>query len=268
LKKIWIERKNSVANTFYFKYADINGQNEVSETLDVTPYESKLFVYYSLTNQAIVDREPEKTSWDLLFSKYAAIVYDSEGIPSYYLVVGATSNVTDSISRNYPVNADFEDWTVTPFNGNKTTIGHDWKSFNMGTFSWEIADSLTFFVKNANGDIYKMVLNYFSGSGSGRVGFVKKLLSLSAVNESEMVNTISIFPNPATNQITINFDDLKSKSVTTKLYDQSGRLIYSEENAASDNQLKIDISSVQNGLYILEIVQGNISNRQKLMIKH
>jgi hypothetical protein len=268
LKKIWIERKNSVANTFYFKYADIDGQNEVSETLNVTPYESKLFVYYSLTNHVIVDREPEKTSWDLLFSKYAAIVYDSEGIPSYYLVVGATSNVTDSISRNYPVAADFEDWTITPFNGNKTTIGHDWKSFNMGSFSWEIADSLTFFVKNTKGDIYKMALDYFSGSGAGKAGFVKKLLSISAVNETEKANSFSIYPNPAAYNVSILFDEFTSKTATIKLFDQSGRLIYSDETVVSDNQLKIDVSAIQNGLYILEIDNGNLANRQKLMIKH
>jgi phosphohistidine swiveling domain-containing protein len=268
LKKVWIERKNSVANTFYFKYADIDGQHEVTETLDATPYESKLFIYYSTTNQQLIDREPEKTTWDLLFSKYAAIVYDSEGIASYYLVVGATSNVTDSISRNHPVIEGFEDWSSTTLNGDKSTIGHDWKSFSMNTFSWEIEDSLAFFVKNTKGDIYKLVFDYFSGSSTGRAGFVKKLLSLSAVDEPVIKTSLTIFPNPAVHDVTILIDKFENNAATLKIYDQSGRLTYSEEKVASNNQLKINVSSIPDGLYILEIVNGNNAIRQKMMVKH
>ncbi len=153
LKKIWIQRKNSVANTFYFKYADIDNQNEVSFVLDATPYESKLFVYYSITTGQIIDREPAKTDWDLLFSKYAGTTYDNDGNPSPYLVVGALCNVADTIGKAYPVSSDFEDWSNTPLNGEKCTIGHDWKSFDMNTFSWLIADSTAYFIKNQQGNI-------------------------------------------------------------------------------------------------------------------
>ncbi|HQO49445.1 MAG TPA: hypothetical protein PK939_03395 [Bacteroidales bacterium] len=69
LKKLFIERKNSVTNTYYFKYAEIDGTNEVNQVLEVTPYQdNRLFVYYSLMLGMVVDREPDINSWDLVFS--------------------------------------------------------------------------------------------------------------------------------------------------------------------------------------------------------
>ncbi len=78
-KKLWIKSKNSINNTYVFTYADLDGTNEFTETLDVTPYEDKLFVYYNLSIGSVIDREPAQSSWDLLFSRYSATVYDLDG---------------------------------------------------------------------------------------------------------------------------------------------------------------------------------------------
>ncbi|MFZ4464462.1 MAG: T9SS type A sorting domain-containing protein [Bacteroidales bacterium] len=267
LKKIWIQRKNSIANTFYFKYADVNNQNEVSVNLDVTPYESKLFIYYSLTTQQLIDREPAKTDWDLLFSKYMGTTFDNEGNPTPYPVVGVVANVTDTISKNYPVTPDFEDWTVNPMNGDKATIGHDWKSFDMNTFSWTIADSTVYFVKNEKGDIYKFIPDYFSGSGSGKTGFVKKLLSLSSVNETATKASFVVYPNPASTRAKILLNESLNTTAQISLFDQSGRLVMQTESIINGLEVKIDLPTLRSGLYFIEINTGNSALRQKLMIQ-
>ncbi|NOU48088.1 MAG: T9SS type A sorting domain-containing protein [Bacteroidales bacterium] len=267
LKKIWIQRKKSIDNTYIFKYADLDNQNEVSVTLDVRPYESKLFVYYSITNQQVLDREPAKTDWDLLFSKYMGTTVN-EGVRERYPVAGALSNITDTISKNSPVADDFEDWAGSEMNGNRTTIGHEWKDIDMSTYTWIIDDSLCYFIKNEKGDVYKLTFDYFSGSGSGKAGFVKKLLSLSAVNESLVQNSMRVYPNPANQLVTILFDDVKAETGFVKVYSLSGSLVIENMTASNTNQMKIDISSLKPGLYILEVVQGGKVQRQKLMVQH
>ena len=81
--KLWILRKNSIENTYYLRYADLDGGNQKEVTLDINPYRSKNFVYYNLDNSELIDREPDSASWDVLFTKYMGL--QSNG--TYYPVV-------------------------------------------------------------------------------------------------------------------------------------------------------------------------------------
>ncbi|MBS4055921.1 MAG: T9SS type A sorting domain-containing protein [Bacteroidales bacterium] len=267
-KKLWIQRKNSTANTYYFKYANIDGSNEVSEVLDVSPYESKLFVYYSLTIAAVADREPALTSWDILFSKYMAIVFDGEGNPSYYPVVGALLNPTSGANRFSPVGPDYEDWYAAPMESTKTPIGHNWKTFDMNTFSWLIEENLAYFVQTQEGNVYKLVFDYFSGSGSGKIGFVKKLVSMVSVNEQADAVSITAFPNPASNQASIHFDKAFTANAQLKVYDQSGRLVCQYQVGAGNNAFLLPLDKLTNGLYIIRVeAEGNVA-QHKLVVQN
>ncbi len=57
-KKLWIEKKISMQNTYVFKFADLDGSNEVNQVINCNDYSDKNFVYYSLLNETILDREP------------------------------------------------------------------------------------------------------------------------------------------------------------------------------------------------------------------
>jgi hypothetical protein len=268
LKKIWIERKNSVTNTFYFKYANLDGTSEVSETLDITPYQSnRMFLYYSLTNQTLVDREPDIDSWDLQWSRYAGIVYDLSGNPSYYVVVGVTNNLEVEASKHHPVGPGFDQWYSKPFESHKTPIGHDWKEFNMTQFQWLITDSLTYFVKNRQGDIYKLQFDYFSGSGTGKTGLVKKLLSLVSVQDQSANSELVVFPNPASSTVNIKLSESNQAS-ELRIFDEAGRLVQSENIAALTLNHQVNIEKLGDGLYIIEVKNGNEIIRQKLIVQN
>ncbi|PKP52570.1 MAG: hypothetical protein CVT92_08425 [Bacteroidetes bacterium HGW-Bacteroidetes-1] len=269
LKKVWIQRKNSVNNTFTFKYANINGTDEVSEILDVTPYQnSRMFIYYSLTNQAVVDREPDIDTWDLMWSRYNAIVYDNSGNPSYYVVVGVTNNLEVAASKHHPVSPDFENWYSSPLEEYKTPIGHEWKSFNMAEFAWVIPDSLVYFVKSRQGDIYKLTFDYFSGSGAGKTGIVKKLISLVSVDETTGKDSdLLIFPNPAVNEVFVALSQSNSP-IEIRIYDQSGRMVFNEKVVSSIQQHRIAVNQLQNGIYTIESISDGKPMRQKLLIQH
>ena len=61
-------------------------------------------------------------------------------------------------------------------------------------------------------------------------------------------NSLSMFPNPVTNELTINNI---SKNSTISIYDLNGRLII---NKISKSEIeKIDVSNLTNGIYLIKV---------------
>ncbi|HMM11413.1 MAG TPA: T9SS type A sorting domain-containing protein [Bacteroidales bacterium] len=264
LRKIWIQRKRSIQNTWYFKFANIDGTGLTSVTLDATPYQAnRLFIYYSMVNNAMIDREPDIDSWDLQWSRYIATVYDNTGVPSPYMVVGVTSNIGVGVSKHHPVPSSYENWTSKPFIEQRTPIGHDWKSFDMNLFQWQIMDSLVYFVKSRSGNIHKLTFNYFSGTGTGKTGLTRKVLSLVGQNEIAGENAFSIFPNPASGKLTINPG--RSEASVLRIFDASGKQLISV-NLKGVTQTTLDLNGWKNGLYIVELSGQHGASRQKLIV--
>lgn len=78
-------------------------------------------------------------------------------------------------------------------------------------------------------------------------------------------NTISIYPNPSTSIITIEGLDNKS-SFKLKVVDLTGKTVISKKPDQSSNQLlQIDISTLQNGIYTLELENESTKLTKKLI---
>ncbi len=85
----------------------------------------------------------------------------------------------------------------------------------------------------------------------------------SQIDDVNEVDLISIYPNPAVNSITINSD--KYESYTVEIIDLTGKSIQKQKLL----QNKIDVSSIENGIYFLSISENNeIIKTQKIIIKH
>lgn len=270
VKKLFLEEKKSLDNIYLFTYADIDGSNEQMVELDVKPYETKMFAYYSLSSNEVLDREPEKENWDVLFTRYNEMIPDGEGGFIPYSVVGATNNIYSYSSNVYPVNVNYNDWTAQPFDSTKNAIGRDWKFYDFGLNEWTIKDSNYYFVKNYEGDIYKLQFNKWEGTSTGMFIIYKWLLSLSSTDEfADDVAKLSIYPNPASDQFSIQYSSLKAENCQLIIIDQSGRLVYRKDHAASElkNGLKLDQLNLSGGLYLLSVTSGDESVSQKLIIR-
>ena len=164
-KRIWIETKFSAAQKYSFRYSDIDGSNpQVVTEMSLVGYKGN-YGYYSLQdNQLIANREPDKSTWDLLFTKWEDLY---EGQP--YPVAGVLQNV--GIKAIELTTIDFTNITYTDdqFVSDINTIGFDWKSFNMGAGVWTLADNKAYVVKNAAA--YLIVFKTFAGSSTGVLTF-------------------------------------------------------------------------------------------------
>ncbi|SFB12256.1 Por secretion system C-terminal sorting domain-containing protein [Flavobacterium swingsii] len=80
-------------------------------------------------------------------------------------------------------------------------------------------------------------------------------------NESFSSSSISIYPNPVND--VVNFNNLKNEKYNVSLYDINGRLlIYKEINENFDI---LDVSSLNSGVYQLEIINGEEKTNKKLI---
>ena len=258
-KKFWIVKKVSVENTYYFRYANLDGTDEVNVTLNCNDYTDKNFVYYSIENGEVIDREPLSGAWDVLFTKYMGVLDGGVRYP----VTGVLNNIDVPANRFEMVDPGFEDWTAAPMDSTKAPIGHNWKYFDMTQFTYIVEDSLVFFVRNFNKDVYKLVFSSFDYT-VGKAVFEKSMVHASAVSEVSQNHQFVVFPNPATDHISIRpLNGFEGGEV--RISDFSGKTVYSGNMGTLDT--RVSVSNLKPGMYLLTVHSGNETAVQKLLIK-
>jgi hypothetical protein len=83
--------------------------------------------------------------------------------------------------------------------------------------------------------------------------------NLLGVEETNLVNELNVYPNPAQNEIRVTFNSTAGSEAIIYITDLSGRTITSETVQAGSNGInaKLNISGLAAGLYIIQLQQGN-----------
>lgn len=115
---------------------------------------------------------------------------------------------------------------------------------------------IAFRYKNDKFDTRWYTLHFDDLSISG----VKTVTGIHNVELNE--ENISVFPNPCHD--VINLNGLK-KASSIRIYSATGNLIYSADNVKEE--YSINVSKFANGIYILEVVNGNNKFKKKIMKK-
>jgi len=74
-------------------------------------------------------------------------------------------------------------------------------------------------------------------------------------------NLFKIFPNPATDEITVNSTEAISN---VSIFDITGKTVYTNTNA--NTNLKVDVSSFNRGIYIIEVLSNNKRSQKRLSL--
>lgn len=260
-KKLWIISKQSAANIYTYRFADVDGSNDTTVVFDVNAYTSKNFVYYSLDTRQILDRDPDTDSWDILFTKYVG----AQPQGGFYPVTGVLSNNNVEVATATLIDTSLVNWSDYTMTDNKANIGWDWKSFNMSTFTYEVADSQAYFVQDIFGDVYKLIFTGFVGSSNGNVFFTKSLLSNVGMNNITKTNEFAVYPNPAENYIQLDFTGNTLSNASVTLYDLSGKMVFTK--AIHDSSERLNLSEFNSGFYLLQIQNNAQIYTQSLIIK-
>jgi hypothetical protein len=167
LQKLFIEKRAAMTNSFTIQYGGIDAAGTTKE-IPCGDYTSKNFIYFSLGTGEMVDVEPDSDSWDLLFTKY----WD-ESIP--YNVTGVLTNIGVETGEVRNTDPGLADPAEAEFSDDISVIGSDWKSFDMGTFTYVVEPDLCYFVKSGD-EMYKITFTGTDGSVSGKMVFDKELV--------------------------------------------------------------------------------------------
>jgi hypothetical protein len=177
LVKLMIRAKLGSNSGNIIRFANIDGTNETIDTLSTAPYnELKHFIHYSILHHQVVEAEPDMTDWDLLFTRYVAMVNMGPGPLQPYPVMGVLSNPDVSVAKvigvpaQKAVDTDSEDGYVTTADA----IGYNWKVSDPQTHAVSIADSVSYFIKSVDGKKYQLYFTEYGGQEAGTITFKVK----------------------------------------------------------------------------------------------
>ena len=259
-------RIDALAGGIYsFTYADLDGSAQHSGSIVKGDYAGKNFAYWSFDTNAAVDREPLSADWDLLFTKYITNV----GI--WYGVTGVLQNKGVAVVRVAGVPpAEATDPFSTAFDPYINTIGYDWKSFDMGTFTYVIDDSLTYFVKDVPGNVWKIVFTAYGGSSTGDISFTKDLISAAAIDDrANMAQVFAIHPNPVLGGAARFVVDVPASGAVLSILDVNGRMVKEEAFAGGTGftAITIDLSGTTPGMYNALLRSGTSISTAKFIVE-
>ena len=80
---------------------------------------------------------------------------------------------------------------------------------------------------------------------------------------------VNVYPNPATNRMTLDYTLLKDGNVRIELRDKEGNLVKVVEEgqkSAGDYSLPVDATTLQDGVYYLTIISQGQQTAQKVVV--
>ncbi len=246
-----------VGSTYTVRWANLDGSNEETFTVDKAGHPDSPLAYYSFANGEI---NTVPATWDLLFTRYVTPL-DYGGMSIDYLLTGTLSGYGVEVAQANDVDPSavtYDDYRDSLSNA-LDVIGYDWKEFTgMG---WSLPADRAYFVKTATGDIWKIIFDDFEGSGTGNVVFTKELVGTTSSIENPVVITeIALSPNPANMETYLSYSTVQSGEVAWRLFNSLGALVASntQYRPAGFYTETIDLQDLPRGSYFLELqTQGD-----------
>jgi hypothetical protein len=236
--------------TYTFKYANLDGTNEQTKTINKADHVGKTLAYFSLLTGAVADVEPA-TGFDLLYCRYTTSLYDPAIMDSInYDLTGILHARGAQAAEAHGVNPETVRYTdyKDSLRSKLDVIGHDWKSFT-GT-GWSVDEKRVFFLKTAQGRVWKLHFIDFEGGSTGKsvlektdLGIISKVQDPAAIGAE-----VLLYPNPVTTQayISLNLPTAWSHNEgLLTITDMQGRAVLRQHVA------------LRTGFQVLEVNAGN-----------
>lgn len=259
-KKIWIQELTT-AGEYIFKFSNLDGSNEITQSILKTNYTDKNFIYFSIDQNTIIDREPISSEWDITFTKYISPV---QAMP--YPVTGVLTNNNTEVAKATGVTdpLTYFDYSNHNFNNEINSIGYDWKSYQ-GSFV--VDANRCYFIKDKNENIWRLVFNSFDGMSTGNVEFNTELIFNTSSENINKASSLNVFPNPTTQNTNLIFDF--EEECLINIYDISGVKVYSNQlNSTGLELINLPTENFDAGLYFLVVYKENrVLAKEKLIVQ-
>lgn len=90
------------------------------------------------------------------------------------------------------------------------------------------------------------------------------------INENDQLSSSSIFPNPASDQVTVDFTLTESKMVSVQIFNSIGQredISQSGNGMQGENTMQLDVSTLSKGIYFAQIMlDGNVAATKRFVV--
>lgn len=124
------------------------------------------------------------------------------------------------------------------------------------------------------GEVYnvnfkKMKVNFVSDNWDQKDGFRLEYFALASIDDHSGLEDLTVYPNPANDNIFVEFSLQDAAKVTCRLLDAAGKLVQTESVEAymGQNKHAMNVSSLSNGFYMLEISTPTGKAIRKVMVQ-
>jgi len=255
----------SPAGVYKFRTANLDGSNlEVYEYAKTDPESmGKNFALVNLDVGDFVFENPASSKWDILFTKYTTTV--QMGPTSQDMsVAGVKINAGCEVAQRIGVDVSSDDTTDLNWNTEITEIGYDWKSFNRGTFEYNITPEQAYFVRTRNGAVYKLWFTDFTVGTANYLFNTKEIKAgVASARTVTKLNT-TVYPNP-TKDI-LNIRNKENEALIITLMNAQGAVV-TESNVAANAKQSISTSDFAKGIYFLQLSTSNAVSTQRVIFE-
>jgi len=238
-------------------------------------YTDRNFAYYDVVNDVIRDREPSHTSWDFVLTRAIENIPTGPGTAMPYPVTTVLTNFGVSTVEVKDLNPSTTGYATMSYQNDIHIIGSDWKVAPAGPppAGWTVRDSAYYFVKTKlTNEYYELHFTAFGGTSNGRAVFQKRKLGdvTSVNNVAAPVAAYSIYPNPATTEVTVMVDAKESATTTIFVTDMTGKVVekHTVNQQAGLNGYRINTAAYASGTYMVTIAASGWTVTEKLSVQH
>lgn len=255
--------------TYNLRWADLDGQNEVTMAINKADYDSEDLILLSIQDEKVYQGVQP---FDLLFTRYVSPLDDGNGGLLDYTISGVLHAPgvqvaqTDSMDPN---TVKFEDFKNS-LDAQIDVIGFDWKDFDLTALQWKITEDRAYFVKDIDDIVWKVIFIDFEGSQTGNAVFTKEEVGMiSSTGEVVGLSGMLISPNPANDVVNVLIESIKPMEITLSIIDMMGKIVYTNDldvNAGFINK-QIDVRQFQSGMYVLSLSNDTGTTTTQLIVE-
>ena len=171
---------NYEAGRYQLRLANLDGGDESLLDLQTDPVANNQYISFS-NPDSLLNLEPPKEDWDLLFTRYMELLWDGQDSLDYS-VTGVLLNpyagrayLDTNLTKmgiSY-LEVDRKDFLEEKLSHRSDAIGYNWKYFNLDESTYKIYPGWIYFIEDAQAQIYRLrFIGFYDNSGAkGAVSF-------------------------------------------------------------------------------------------------
>ena len=216
----------------------------------------------SCTNGTSLYRHNTGVAYNYTTSGILSITGSDAGANYYYYFYEWLVQTDGCISSRVPVTATILTQPLAGFTSSAVSLTANFTNTSTGATSyfWNFGDASTSTVQNpshtyAASGTYNVMMIATNGACSDTAYQDVTILPTGGIDDNVFAQ-VSIYPNPARNEITIMSGSAFDGNVQIDIFSVTGELVLTKLLNTMDNKTSIDISSLSNGVYSLRMINA------------